>query len=151
VTASPGIRYAEDLLKRIESNPVSDAQIQGMDTWERWLLGHGMAALLEADLDEWEIACLECIVRHSGRHGRIPQTWLFEGGPDNDSRLRQLSCLSKNARKQRLSRLVTKLAKVRIDLELNFKIERASDCSKTIYTAQTSIVTMPRISARDRR
>jgi hypothetical protein len=147
----PGIRYAKDLLRRIESRPESAAQIEGMDSWERWLLGHGMPAIVAAGLDDWEVAALECIVRHSGCEGRIPQSWLFEGGPADDARLRQLSCLNKNARKTRLTRLVTKLTRLRVDLRLDWKVERAADCSNTIYTAQTSIVTMPRISAGDRR
>lgn len=139
--STPGIRTVEDLIVRIESNPASAAQVQGLDLWQRWLLGHGMAALVAADLDGWEVAALECIVRHSGTEGRIPQHWLFEGGPDDDPRLRQLSCLDSNARKQRLTRLIAKITKVRVDAQLNWKVERAANCSKTICTAHTAIQT----------
>jgi hypothetical protein len=133
-----GIRWAQDLIRRIESNPASAAQIVGMDRWARWMLGHGMEALVAAGLDEWEIAALECIVRHSGEEKGIPQAWLFEGGPDDDPRLRELSCLKANARKTRITRLVSRFARLRSDLNLTWKVERAADCSKTIYTAHTA-------------
>jgi|LakMenE18May11ns_1017448.scaffolds.fasta_scaffold9941659_7 hypothetical protein len=133
------IRCVEDLLVRIESNPHAAAEISGMDPWERWVLGHGMSVLIEADLDEWQAAALKCIVRHSGPTGRIPQAWLFEGGPDNDLKLRELSCLNDNARKQRIKRLIDKVTKLRVSLQLSWKVERSADCSKTIYTAYTAI------------
>lgn len=145
------IRCVEDLLVRIQSNPDASAEIAGMDRWDRWVLGHGMRALLEADLDKWHVACLKCIVRHSGVEGRIPQAWLFEGGPDDDPDLRELSCLNENARKQRLKRLIDKLTKVRVDLRLSWKVERSADCSKTISTAYTAIHSMRGNSAGDRR
>jgi hypothetical protein len=132
-----GIVWAQDLLQRIESNPASAAQIDGMDRWARWMLGHGMEALASAGLDKWEIAALECIVRHSGQEERIPQAWLFEGGPDNDPRLRELSCLDTNARKQRITRLISTFTRLRSDLNLTWKVQRAADCSKTIGTAYT--------------
>lgn len=146
-----GIRTVEELLVRIESNPHAAAEISGMDPWHRWVLGHGMPALIEADLDEWQMAALKCIVRHSVVAGRIPQAWLFEGGPDNDPKLRELSCLNDNARKQRIKRLIDKVTKLRVSLQLSWKVERAADCSKTIYTAHTAIHSMRDNSARDRR
>ncbi len=136
-----GIRWAQDLIRRIDSNPASAAQIVGMDPWARWMLGHGVEALVAAGLDEWEIAALECIVRHSGEEERIPQAWLFEGGPDDDMRLREHSCLDANARKTRITRLVEKFARLRSDLNLTWKVERAADKSKTIGTAYTLIHT----------
>lgn len=138
----PGIVWAKDLLQRIESNPASAAQIVGMDPWARWVLGHGMEALVAAGLDEWEIAALECIVRHSGKEERIPQAWLFDGGPDDDPRLREFSCLDANARKMRITRLISKFARLRSELTLTWKVERAADHSKTIGTAYTLIHTL---------
>ena len=134
-----GIRTVEELLLRIESNPHAAAEISGMDPWDRWVLGHGMSVLIEADLDEWQVAALRCIVRHSILTGRIPQAWLFDGGPDNDPKLRELSCLNGNARKQRINRLIDKVTELRINLQLTWKVERSADCSKTIYTAHTAI------------
>lgn len=134
------IRDLRQLIDRIESNPQSAAQVD-LDPWERWLLRHGAAAIVGADLDEWAVACLRCIVRHSGVEERVPQKWLFEGGPDNDPALRQFRDLSDEARKKRLSRLVTQLAKLRQHLGLDWKLERAVDCSKTVYTAHTNIYT----------
>jgi hypothetical protein len=138
-----GIRTAKQLLRRIESNPASAAAITGMDRWERWLVGHGMAAILSAGFDEWDIAVLRCIVRHSGERERIPQAWLFEGGPDGDPILRQFSCLNENARKTRLSRFLEKARKARLDSGLEWKVERAADCSKTIYTATPTVIRGP--------
>jgi hypothetical protein len=141
----PGIRYAKDLLRRIESRPESAAQIEGMDSWERWLLGHGMPALVAAGLDDWEVAALECIVRHKDREGWIPQEWLFDGGPDDDPRLR-LPFLSSNARKQRITRFIDSVHKAGRQIGLVWKVKRATDCSKTIATAYTAAhsFTLPR-------
>jgi hypothetical protein len=136
-SAAKTIRSLEDLLARLESHPASAAEIEGMDPWQRWMLGHGVAALVAAVFDDWEIACLECIVRHSGREGRIPQEWLFDGGPDDDPRLR-LPFLTSNARKQRLTRFINAVHKAGRQLGLVWKVERAADCSKTIETAYTS-------------
>lgn len=134
--AEPEIRTARDLLVRIESNPASAAAIVGMDRWQRWLLEHGLL-LMPAGLDEWEAAALRCMVRHTPENDRLPQAYLFNGGPDNDPALR-LEFLNDNARKQRLTRFVSKLHKLGRQLGLTFKVERAADCSKTISTATTA-------------
>lgn len=135
--AEPEIRTTRDLLVRIESNPASAAAIVGMDKWQRWLLDHGVP-LVTAGLDEWEGAALECIVRHTPDSGRVPQEWLFNGGPDDDPRLR-LEFLSKNTRKQRLTRFIDKVHRCGRQLGLTFKVERAADCSATIYTSTSSV------------
>jgi hypothetical protein len=144
-SAAKTIRSLEDLLARLESHPASAAEIEDLDRWQRWMLGHGVAALVAAMFDDWEIACLECIVRHSGREGRIPQEWLFDGGPDDDPRLR-LPFLSSNARKQRIKRFIDSVHEAGRQLGLGWKVQRASDCSKTIYTATTvaHTLTLPR-------
>jgi hypothetical protein len=131
------IRSAKDLVLRIERNPASAAQITGMDRWERWLLEHGMP-LVAAGLDDWEAAALEYIVRHTPAHGRMPQQWLFEGGHDGGNLALMLPFLGEEARKKRLSRLIRKLHKLGPKLGLTFKVERAADCSKTIYTNTTA-------------
>lgn len=142
--AEPLIHSAKDLLVRIESNPASAAEIAGMDRWERWLLEHGMP-LVAAGLDDWEVAALECIVRHTPESGRLPQPWLFEGGPSGDNPNLLLPFLSENTRKVKLTRFISKMHKRGRQLGLTFKVERAADCSKTIYTATTSAYafTMP--------
>lgn len=134
--ADSEIRTTRDLLVRLESNPASAAAIVGMDKWQRWLLDHGVP-LVTAGLDEWEAAALECLVRHTPADGEVPQEWLFTGGPDDDSRLR-LEFLSDNTRKQRLTRLISKVHKLGRQIGLTFKVERAADCSKTIYTATSA-------------
>jgi hypothetical protein len=141
--AEPEIRTARDLLVRIESNPASAAAIIGMDRWQRWLLEHGLP-LVTAGLDEWEWAALKCMVRHTPENDSPPQAYLFNGGPDNDPALR-LEFLSDNAKKQRLTRFISKLHKLGRQIGLTFKVERAADCSKTIYTATSSAyaLTMP--------
>lgn len=136
--SEPLIHTARDLVLRIESNPASALQIAGMDRWERWLLEYGMP-LVEAGLDEWEVAALECLVRH----GRIKQQWLFEGGPSGDNQKLLLAFISENYRKVKLTRLIKKMRELGRQLRLDFKVERAADCSKTIYTATTSIYSMP--------
>jgi hypothetical protein len=142
----PEIRTTRDLLVRLESNPASAAAIAGMDRWQKWLLDHGVP-LVTAGLDEWEAAALECIVRHTPADGTLPQDWLFDGGPDDDPRL-LLDFLPANTRKQRLTRFVNKVHRCGRQLGLTFKVERAADCSKTIYTATTAIYscsfTLPR-------
>lgn len=135
--STPGIRTARDLLVRIESNPASAAEIVGMDRWQRWLLEHGLP-LVTAGLTEWEGAALECIVRHTPADGRVPQRWLFEGGPAGDDRRLLLPFVSENTRKVNLTRFISKMHKLRRQLGLTFKLERAADCSKTIYTASRS-------------
>lgn len=144
-TATKPIRSAEDLLARLESHPASAAEIEGMDPWQRWALRHAMPALLGPVLDEWETAALECIVRYSDESGRLPQDWLFDGGPGDDPRLR-LSCLSSNARKQRITRFIDSVHKAGRQLGLAWKVQRAADCSKTISTAYTAAYgfTLPR-------
>lgn len=139
--AEPEIRTARDLLLRIESNPNSEAEIAGMDPWQRWVLKHGML-LMTAGLDEWEWAALKCMVLHTPDNDRLPQAYLFNGGPDNDPILR-LEFLPVNTRKQRLTRFISKLHKLGPQLGLTFKVERAADCSKTIYTATTAIYAFP--------
>jgi hypothetical protein len=139
------IRDTRDLIARIEERPESAAKIAGMDPWERWILRHGMGVVMTAGLDEWELACLRCIVRYSNHEGRILQRWLFEGGPDNDVMLIKPS-LSGEGRKKKLTRLVNKLAHLRVELGLDWKLERAVDCSKTIYTATATIITGPSFS-----
>ena len=140
----PMIRTARDLLVRIQANPTAAAEIAGMDRWERWQLEHGMP-LVFANLDEWEAAVLECIVRHTPASGRVPQRWLFEGGPSGDNPKLMETFLSENTRKVKLTRFISKMHKRGRQLGLTFKVERASDCSKTIYTATTSAYafTMP--------
>lgn len=141
--AQPEIRSARDLIFRIESNPASAAQIAGMDPFDRWMLEHGLP-LVTAGLDEWEAAALKCMVRHTPENDWLPQAYLFNGGPDNDPALR-LEFLPENSRKQRLTRFISKLHKLRRKIGLTFKVERAADCSKTIYTATSSAyaLTMP--------
>lgn len=136
------IRDARDLIARIEERPESAAKIAGMDPWERWWLRHGMAVLVNAELSLWEIACLRCIVRHSGVEERIPQRWLFDGGPDRDPAL-TVPRLSDDARRRRITRFRKKLAHLRVELGLDWKLERAVDCTKTIYTACSPIITGP--------
>lgn len=145
----PEIRTTRDLLARIESNPASAAAIVGMDKWQRWMLDHGVP-LVTAGLDEWEGAALECIVRHTPASGRVPQEWLFTGGPDNDPRLR-LEFLPENTRKQRLTRFISKLHRCGRQLGLTFKVERAADCSKTISTATSSAYSLPMPQPQKRR
>ena len=82
------------------------------DPWQQWLLHHGFDVIVAADLNEWEKACLKCIVRHSGYSGVIPQEWLFDGGPDGDPILEELSCLPKDTRRKRITRLVNKIDKL---------------------------------------
>jgi hypothetical protein len=94
---------------------------------------------------------LECIVRHSGEKGRISQPWLFEGGPDRVPILAELECLDANARKQKLTRLLRKFRKLRVELSLPWRVERALDCSLEIGTAYIATVKMRPISAADRR
>jgi hypothetical protein len=135
--AEPMIRTARDMIVRIESNPTAAAQITGMDRWERWLLEHGMP-LVAAGLDDWEAPALQYLVRHTPANGRMPQQWLFEGGRDRDNLALMLPFLSEEARKKRLSRFIRKLHKLGPQLGLTFKLERAANCSKTIYTATTA-------------
>jgi hypothetical protein len=144
-TITPAIRCARDLIVRLESHPATAAEIEGIDRWQRWILMYAMKAFSAAGLDEWEWASLECIVKHSGREGRIPQEWLFDGGPDDDPRLR-LAMLSDNARKQRITRFIDKVHKAGRRLGLDWKVERAADCSKAIYTNPTTAnsFTLPR-------
>jgi hypothetical protein len=141
--AEPEIHDSRDLLVRLESSPASAAAIAGMDKWHRWQMDHGMPLDI-TDFDSWETGSLRCLVLYTPPNGRVPQAWLFNGGPDNDPRLR-LECLPENARKQRLTRFISKVLKLGRQLGLTFKVERASDCSKTIYTATTSAYafTMP--------
>jgi len=136
------IHSARDLVLRIESNPASALQLADMDGWERWLLEYGMP-LVAAGLDEWEVAALECIVRHTPESSRIPQQWLFEGGPSGDNQKLLFPFLSENYRKVKLTRLIKKMHKLGGQFGLRFKVERAVDCSKTIYTATTSIYSLP--------
>jgi hypothetical protein len=148
------ISQADELARQVEKirrDPLAAADAVAKDPWQRWLLVHGMEAIVGAGLDQWEVACLRCIVRHSGEEGRIPQEWLFEGGPDKDPVLAELACLDGNARKTRLTRLVTRLTRLRVELRLSWKLERAADCSKTISTAYIATATMRPISAADRR
>lgn len=144
------IHSANDLLVRIESNPASAAEIAGMDRWERWLLEYGMP-LVAAGLEEWEAAALECIVRYTPASGRVPQRWLFEGGPSGDNRKLLLPFLNENARKVKLTRFISKMHKLGRQLGLTFKVERAADCSKTIYTATSSAYSLPMPQPQKRR
>lgn len=147
------LSQAEELARQVEMirlDPLAAVEAVAKDPWQRWLLHHGMT-LFAAGLTEWEAACLECIVRHSGEKGRIPQQWLFEGGPDRVTILAELECLDSNARKVRLTRLVSKLTKLRVELSLPWKVERALDCSREISTAYIATVKMRPISAADRR
>lgn len=149
----PTLSQAEELARQVEMirrDPLAAAEAVAKDAWQRWLLHHGMA-LFAAGLTEWEAACLQCIVRHSGEKGRIPQRWLFEGGPDRDPILAELECLDADARKKRLTRLVSRLTKLRVELRLSWKVERAADCSGEIGTAYIATATMRPISAADRR
>ena len=141
--AEPEIRGSRDLLVRLESNPASAAAIAGLDKWVRWQMDHGMPLDI-AGFDEWQTASLRCLVLHTPPNGRVPQDWLFNGGPDDDPALR-LEFLNENARKQRLTRFIDKVHQLGRQLGLTFKLERAADCSKTIYTAPTSAYafTMP--------
>ena len=115
------------------------------------MLHHGFDVIVAADLNEWEKACLKCIVRHSGYSGVIPQEWLFDGGPDGDPILEELSCLPKDTRRKRITRLVNKIDKLCRETNLSWKVERAADCSKTIGTASRSSVTMHYSPVRKRR
>ena len=121
------------------------------DPWQQWLLHHGLDVIVAADLNEWEKACLKCIVRHSGYSGVIPQEWLFDGGPDGDPILEELSCLPGDTRRKRITRLVNKIDKLCRETNLSWKVERAADCSKTIGTASRSSVTMHYSPVRKRR
>jgi hypothetical protein len=142
--AEPMLRTLRDLSARLASNPTSAAEIAGMDRWERWLLEHARD-LVAAGLDEWEAASLESLVRDTPDDGRMPQQWLFEGGPRGDNPKLLLPFLTENARKVRLTRFISKVHKLGRQLGLTFKLERACDCSKTIYTAPTAAYafTMP--------
>jgi hypothetical protein len=135
--ADPIIHSANDLLVRIRKNPASAAEIAGMDRWDCWLMEYGMT-LVGCGLEEWEAAALECLVRDTPADGRLPQRWLFEGGPSGDNRKLLLPFLNENARKVKLTRFISKMHKLGRQLGLTFKLERAADCSKTIYTATTS-------------
>jgi hypothetical protein len=149
----PTLSQAEELAQLVDMirrDPLAAVEVVAKDPWKRWLLPHGMD-IFGSGLNEWEVACLRCIVRHSGEEGRIKQHWLFEGGPDRDPELAALQCLDANARKQRLTRLVSKLTKLRVKLQLPWKVERAADCSGEIGTAYIATVTMRPISAADRR
>jgi hypothetical protein len=144
---SLSMSQAEELAHRVEmirKDPLGAVDDVSKDPWQRWLLYHGLGVVTTAGLTEWESAALRCIVRHSGEVGRIPQHWLFEGGPDKDPALAELSCLDENARKTRLTRLIGKLTKLRREQKLPWKLERAVDCSKEISTAYISTVTMRR-------
>jgi hypothetical protein len=130
------IRNRRDLLLRLEQHPSSASQISSMDPWERWHLEYGMQ--LEAvGFNEWELACLEHLVRETPADEGMPQSWLFEGGRYGDDRRLMLAFLSENARKTRLNRFISKVLKRGRQLGLSFKVERAADCSKTISTATT--------------
>lgn len=149
----PTLSQAEELARQVEMirrDPLAAAEAVAKDPWQRWLLHHGMP-LFTAALSEWEAACLKCIVRHSGEKGQIPQSWLFEGGPDRDPILAELECLNGDARRKRLTRLRKKLAKLRQELRLPWKVDRAADCSVEIGTAYIATATMRPISAANRR
>jgi hypothetical protein len=141
------IRNTRDIVRGIEATPDARKQFEHFDRWQWWMMQHGMR-LIGANLNQWQAASLECIVRHSTEDG-IPVRWLFEGGPDGkDERLKRPSCRGDSHRRE-LDRLLEKLEPLYKKLELDFRVKKDDGMRERVvftaaHTVQTTNISRPR-------
>ena len=141
------IRNTRDFVRGIEGTPAASKQFENFDRWQWWILQHGMG-LIGAKLNPWEVASLECIVRHSTEEG-IPERWLFEGGPDGKE-LRLLRETGKqDSRRKAIDRLLEKLEPLYRKLDLDFRMKKDDGMSERVvftaaHTVQTLNISRPR-------